>query len=236
MENIDKQVVGFASKAAKPLSIVSLGLLILYLLYKAILKLDIFSKLQEDLTFALINSIVDKVFLLAVAALVIGVAAYIYTHRSPTVQPADPNVEFLKRELEITTFRKSLYAQEQLKAYRAVWEALQKLENRGEALWRRASKEHLEAFTDQLDETKSVARANQIVFETEHYEQLRQIFLAFERFWIGKLDVYTLRSKKADDLIEPIQQQIERNRKYKAEYEQLVERIGEAFKKQLSAQ
>jgi hypothetical protein len=68
-----------ASRIATPLSLASVIVIALYLIYKAVLALEIFSILEENNTLILISSIVDKLFYLASIALVLSIASYIYT-------------------------------------------------------------------------------------------------------------------------------------------------------------
>lgn len=68
-----------ATKIGTPLSLASLIVVILYLIYRTALELPIFSNLTESSTFTLLNSIVNKVFILALIALVLGVISYLYS-------------------------------------------------------------------------------------------------------------------------------------------------------------
>jgi hypothetical protein len=83
-----------ATKVTTPLSLVSLVVVVLYGLYKVVLGLPIFSVLPANSTLLLLNSIVDKVFYLAVIALVLGIVAYLWVqilkHRSST-KPSTPS-------------------------------------------------------------------------------------------------------------------------------------------------
>lgn len=70
-----------ASKIATPLSLASLVMIALYLIYKAILELNIFNALNESSTFLIITSIIDKLFILALMGLMLGILSYIYVHK-----------------------------------------------------------------------------------------------------------------------------------------------------------
>jgi len=72
-------LLGLASKITKPISLAALGLLVLYGIYKIILALGVFSQIGSEPTFLLLDSIVDKLFYLALVALVLGIGAYAYS-------------------------------------------------------------------------------------------------------------------------------------------------------------
>ncbi len=80
-----------ATRVTTPISLISLIVIVLYGIYKAVLGLPIFSVLSANSTLSLLNSIVDKVFYLAVLALVLGIIAYLWVqvlkHRSSTRTP-----------------------------------------------------------------------------------------------------------------------------------------------------
>src|SRR6266496_2306317 len=80
-ENMDKKLFQIASRVATPLSLASTVVIVLYLVYRNILSLGVFSALAESNTFNLLNSIVDKLFYLSLVALILGVAAYVYVQR-----------------------------------------------------------------------------------------------------------------------------------------------------------
>ncbi len=65
-----------AAKITKPVSLAAAIAIILYVIYKAVLSLPVFSALGERGTFVLLNAITEKVFYLALAALVLGIASF----------------------------------------------------------------------------------------------------------------------------------------------------------------
>lgn len=77
---MDKDVFSIASKVAKPLSLVSVVAIALYLIYKTILGLDIFTRLGESNTLLLISTLADRVFLLSIATLALGIISFLYVH------------------------------------------------------------------------------------------------------------------------------------------------------------
>jgi hypothetical protein len=72
-------LVGLASRIRTPLTLAGLVVVVLYVLYRQILGLGIFAQVGESSTVTLLSSIIDKVFWLALIALVLGVACYVLT-------------------------------------------------------------------------------------------------------------------------------------------------------------
>ncbi|WP_027934890.1 hypothetical protein [Amycolatopsis thermoflava] len=66
-----------------PLTLAGLAVVILYLLYQQVLNLSVLSPLQGNDTFTLVDSIVSKVFWLAVVAVVFGFAGFVLTALLP---------------------------------------------------------------------------------------------------------------------------------------------------------
>jgi len=234
---MENKLIKFASKVSTPLSLASLVVIVLYLLYKGVLGLGIFSNLQEGNTYTLISSIVDKIFYLAVLALILGIAAYFYKLylSQPKKQPESPGERFLNEKLNGRDIRPEIYAQKQIEAYHETWKSLDDLAQAGEKLWIRVNKTNLVAFLEQMQETKTLARKNKILFEQNHYNELGDLFEMFSVYMTGKKTVLELRNKKDDDLVfEKIKDRIEKNRKIREGYTKLLNEIGDAFTKQLS--
>ncbi len=75
---LDK-ILGVAAKIKTPLTLSGMIVSILYLLYKQILSLDIFENVGAISTFAIIQNILDRLFWLAILAMILGVASYLTT-------------------------------------------------------------------------------------------------------------------------------------------------------------
>lgn len=121
----DNKLFEIASKVNKPLSLAAMTVVALYLIYKTILGLEIFGPLTEGTTFALISSIADKLFYLALVALVLGVIAYVFVqflHRpsisTSTQTMIDPRDPIFKKKVKYSQAQ----AKALLEAYRVIYE------------------------------------------------------------------------------------------------------------------
>lgn len=78
MKNLDK-ILNIATKIKTPLSIAGLVVITLYLIVRQILNLNVFSNVGQDKSYLLLSKILDKIFLLALIALVLGIFSYLFT-------------------------------------------------------------------------------------------------------------------------------------------------------------
>lgn len=78
---MDNKLFEIASKITRPLSLASITLIALYLIYRTILGLNVFSPLEETSTFALLKFLADRIFYLALFSLLLGVISYLYVQR-----------------------------------------------------------------------------------------------------------------------------------------------------------
>ncbi|CAM1371548.1 hypothetical protein [Tenacibaculum xiamenense] len=78
MNNLDK-ILNVATKIRTPLSIAGLIIIILYLIVRQILDMQIFTEVGKENSFLLINSILDKIFWLALVSLILGISSYLIT-------------------------------------------------------------------------------------------------------------------------------------------------------------
>lgn len=96
MKNII-QLLSIANRIKTPISIISLVVIILYLIFKQILELDIFTKVGEKNTYLLLDNILNKIFWFAIIVLVFGVLLYIlsYTLKNKNKTMLKSNVKLL---------------------------------------------------------------------------------------------------------------------------------------------
>ncbi len=73
------RLFAIAAKARTPLTLAGLAFVILYKLYDRVLSLNVFSTLDKTGTRAVIEGLLDKVFVLAIVALCLGVSSYLLT-------------------------------------------------------------------------------------------------------------------------------------------------------------
>ena len=160
-------------------------------------------------------------------------------------------LEFFAGNIGLENIRASNFANSQFKAYSDVWKSLQALRLAGDDLWNQASVENFFVFTEQLRKTTTVVREGEIFFEDDDRERLTDILKQFGRYRMGKNRLINIRSKGdlfeeypytdehekeyLDKLIkESIQEQVNRNRQIKIEYERLLDTIRISFKTRLS--
>ncbi len=74
-----QELVNIAVKVRTPLALAGLTIVLLYAIYKEVLSLNVFEKIGGNATFILLQNILDKVFWLALVALVLGVVSYLIT-------------------------------------------------------------------------------------------------------------------------------------------------------------
>jgi len=74
-----QELMNVAVKVRTPLALAGLTIVVLYGIYKEVLSLNVFEKIGANATFILLQDILDKLFWLALLALVLGVASYLVT-------------------------------------------------------------------------------------------------------------------------------------------------------------
>jgi hypothetical protein len=79
MEEKITKLARIAVTIKTPMALSGLVMIVLYTLYRQVLNLNVFSNIGGSHTFVVIQSVLDKLFWLALVALVLGVASYITT-------------------------------------------------------------------------------------------------------------------------------------------------------------
>ena len=91
-----------ASKVGTPLALSGIIIVVLFLLYKIILKKEIFPKLTKIHSFKIINKIINCLFILALVAIILGFVAYIIISSNKKnnilVEEAGPSVKSIHSE------------------------------------------------------------------------------------------------------------------------------------------
>lgn len=73
-EHIDK-LARLLVRIRTPLSLAGLAFVVLYLIYRQVLGLDVFARLDQEATFRILNQVIGSLFWLAMVALILGVLA-----------------------------------------------------------------------------------------------------------------------------------------------------------------
>jgi len=79
MSNLIVRVSQLASRFSTPLSIVSLAITVLYVLYRVVLDKSDLDLLREGEVFIIVDKVITYLFVLALVGLVLGVGAYVVT-------------------------------------------------------------------------------------------------------------------------------------------------------------
>lgn len=77
MRNAVNKLSEIANRVKTPLALAGLIIVVLYAIFQQILALDIFSRLESGPTLNLLQSILNKIFWLALTSLILGVASYL---------------------------------------------------------------------------------------------------------------------------------------------------------------
>jgi len=232
---METKILKIATKIATPLSLASLVVLVLYLLFRAILKLPVFSQLAEGNTFLLLMAVINKLFILALVGLVLGIIAYVFVqsqaHRTSASGRFVP-----RRTPEARLPSGAHFSDAEFAAYRDVWVSLQDLRDAGEALWDHATKPHLSRFTQCLQDTKRKVAAGAIFFREDDYRELGQLLRYFISFHDGKeslIEYWETHPEAIPSgggaLAPNIAQTIEENRDNMVRYTQLLERLRTTY-------
>ena len=78
---MDQRLFGVATKVATPISLASLSIIAIYMVYRGILSLHIFGDLTGDQTIELVNNVANKIFYLAIVLSVLSIPSYLYVKR-----------------------------------------------------------------------------------------------------------------------------------------------------------
>ncbi|SRR6266567_4151299 len=96
-------LINLAAKVRTPLSLAGLIIVVLFLIYRQLLSLNIFENVGSNATFLILEDILNKLFWLAIVALVLGIASYlttsILTHKNQA-QTRTSHVELIDASLD----------------------------------------------------------------------------------------------------------------------------------------
>jgi hypothetical protein len=96
-----EKLAAVASKIKTPLALSGLVVVVLYAIYKQILSLDVYERIGSESTFQFLQNILDKLFWLAIIAIILGVICYllpiILSHKA---RPSSSNVSLIDASLD----------------------------------------------------------------------------------------------------------------------------------------
>jgi tRNA A-37 threonylcarbamoyl transferase component Bud32 len=78
---MDQRLFSVATKVATPISLASLSVIAIYMIYHSIIGLHILGDLTGDQTIELVNNIANKIFYLAIVLSAVSIPSYLYTKR-----------------------------------------------------------------------------------------------------------------------------------------------------------
>ncbi|MBI5294048.1 MAG: hypothetical protein HY869_01130 [Chloroflexi bacterium] len=153
-------------------------------------------------------------------------------------------LEFFIKSIGLEKIRENKFAKSQYEAYCNAWKSLQGLRVAGDDLWEIASQENVIVFAKRLREAKTIVREEEIFLEDKDREDLNKVLQEFMNFRLGKVELIEIRSKRdiekysymsEEEIEREVSRQIQKNYKYKIQYEQLLEKIRVSFKRRLSS-
>lgn len=96
-----QELIKMALKVKTPLALAGLVIVIFYAIYREILSLNIFGNIGDNSTFLIVEDMIDKVFWLAMVALVLGTIGFLFTfaieHKN---KPVSSNVSLIDASLD----------------------------------------------------------------------------------------------------------------------------------------
>lgn len=96
-----EKVVSIARRVKTPLSLSGIVVAVLYAIYRQVLSLNVFENIGANPTFLLLQNVLNKLFWLALVAIVLGVASHLITvflsHRKP---PLSSDLVMIKASLD----------------------------------------------------------------------------------------------------------------------------------------
>lgn len=148
-------------------------------------------------------------------------------------------LENTKTELEKTKLQFARYSEKQFELYNDLWKTLLYTKQQADMLWKKADPSQIPAFSEQIRQTRNVINDNLLLIEETHYEKLIQLIGQFEQFRFGKLKLIDVNSQiEGTDTGQTItkaeaQETINRNKKTKEKYDELIMDIGKSFRNQI---
>ena len=146
------------------------------------------------------------------------------------------NIESHRSQLASRRIQTDQFLKSQYDVYIELWKSLQGLRFAVDALWQKANRNNIVALAKQLRYMRSQVDNWSLFFEETHLQELNRLLNILENFEGGKIELVRIRS--SEDITRyfqnEIEKQIEQNRLYKEEFEQIIEEMRVSFKRRLS--
>lgn len=95
-----QEVFEIASKVSTPLALGGFVFAVLFFIFRQILKKDIFTTLAKSASAEIIKTVIDRLFILALVAMVLGFAGYIFPNPNNIVPPKIENRDTARKIIE----------------------------------------------------------------------------------------------------------------------------------------
>ena len=101
MKSSLEYLVGLVVKIRTPLTLAGVVVIILYAIYSQVLSLKVFENVGANATFVLLQNILDRLFWLALIAIILGVLSYLMTFAlNRKVPPRSSDVSLIDASLD----------------------------------------------------------------------------------------------------------------------------------------
>ena len=148
-------------------------------------------------------------------------------------------LEKTKSELEKAKLQFQRYSEKQFELYNDLWRVLLYTKRQADMLWQKADPTQIPSFSEQIRLTRNAISDNLLLIEEEHYNKLIQLIEQFEQFQFGKSKLIDIRTQLEDGVPvsviskEDAQKTINKNKKTKDKYDELIMDIGKSFRMQI---
>ena len=148
-------------------------------------------------------------------------------------------LEKTKSELEKAKLQFQRYSEKQFDLYNDLWRVLLYTKRQADMLWQKADPSQIPSFSEQIRLTRNAISDNLLLIEEEHYNKLIQLIEQFEQFQFGKSKLIDIRTQLEDGTLVPViskeeaQKTINKNKKTKDKYDELIMNIGKSFRMQI---
>ena len=142
-------------------------------------------------------------------------------------------------ELEKAKLQFQRYSEKQFELYNDLWRVLLYTKRQADMLWQKADPTQIPSFSEQIRLTRNAISDNLLLIEEEHYNKLIQLIEQFEQFQFGKSKLIDIRTQLEDGVPvsviskEDAQKTINKNKKTKDKYDELIMDIGKSFRMQI---